>query len=114
MPTYLWSRKHYLILHEVIMESISIRPLNDNVIIKKIEERTTDGGLIIPETVDSKSQKGKVIAVGPGKYTDGKLQELTIKVGDNVIFKQYAGTDITYKGKNYTVLKENDLIAIIE
>ena len=96
------------------MTEIGIKPLNDNVIIKKIEERTTEGGLIIPETVDSKSQKGKVVAVGPGKYNNGKLHKIDIELGNNVIFKQYTGTDITFRGINYTILRENDILAIIE
>lgn len=96
------------------MENISIKPFGDKVLIKRIEEKTTNGGLIIPETVGNKSQKGKVVAVGDGKYENDKLQKLSIKYNDNVIFNKYAGTEITYKGIDYIIIKEEDIIAIIE
>lgn len=96
------------------MENIGIRPLADKIIIKRLEEKITEGGLIIPENIDNKSQKGRVIAVGPGKYKNGKIQNMSIKINDNVIFGKYSGTDITIKGKDYIIVKEEDIIAIID
>lgn len=95
------------------MENIGVQPLADRIIIKRLDERTTEGGLIIPETTGNKSQKGLVVAVGPGKYTNGKLQKMHINCGDNIIFNKYAGTEITISGKDYIVLKEEDIVAII-
>lgn len=95
------------------MENIGIQPLSDRVIIKRLDERTTESGLIIPETTSNKSQKGVVVAVGPGKYINGKLQKMNIKCGDNIIFSKYTGTEITITGKDYIVLKEEDIVAII-
>ncbi|HFL8819358.1 MAG TPA: co-chaperone GroES [Candidatus Azoamicus sp. OHIO2] len=92
---------------------MGVQPLADKIIIKRLEERTTEGGLIIPETVGNKSQKGTVVAVGPGKYDNGKLQKMHIKCNDTVIFGKYAGTEITISGKDYIVLKEDDIVAII-
>ncbi len=96
------------------MESIGVRPLLDRIIISKIEERTTDGGIVIPNTVDNKSQRGVVIVVGPGKKKDDKEQPILLNIGDTVIFGKYAGIEITIKGKDYLVLKEDDVIAIID
>lgn len=96
------------------MNDLGIKPLADRVVIKRIEERTTTGGIVIPETAGDKSQKGIVMAVGPGKNEDGKLQPMTLKCDDNVIFNKYSGTEITIKGKEYIVMKEEDIIAIVE
>lgn len=93
---------------------IGIRPLSDRVVIKRIDERTTDGGIVIPETVTDKSQRGVVVAVGPGKMIDGKIQKLTLKCNDHIVFGKYSGTDITIKGKDYLIVKEDDIIAIID
>lgn len=93
---------------------VGIRPLSDRVVIKRIEERTTEGGIVIPETVTDKSQRGVVVAVGPGKNIDGKLHKLSLKCNDHVIFGKYSGTDITIKGKEYLVIKEDDVIAVID
>jgi len=97
-----------------MFNDIGIRPLADRVIIKRIDERTTEGGIVIPDTAGDKSQKGIIMAVGPGKYEDGKLQTLSLKCNDNVIFNKYAGTEITIKGTNYLVIKEDDVIAIVD
>ena len=94
--------------------TIGIRPLSDRVVIKRIDERTTEGGIVIPETVGNKSQKGTVVAVGPGKYEDGKLQKLSLNQNDNIIFNKYSGTEITVKGIDYLIIKEDDVLAIIE
>jgi chaperonin GroES len=93
---------------------VGIRPLFDRVVIKRVDERTTDGGIVIPETVTDKSQRGIVVAVGPGKNVDGKLQKMSLKCNDHVIFGKYAGTDITIKGKDYLIIKEDEVIAIID
>lgn len=96
------------------MENIGIHPLADRVVIKRLEEKMTEGGLVIPETAGNKSQKGKVVAIGPGKYEDGKLKEISLKYNDTVIFGKYSGTEITIKGKDYIIVKEDDIIAIID
>jgi chaperonin GroES len=93
---------------------IGIRPLADKVVIKRVDERTTDGGIVIPETVTNKSQRGIVVAVGPGKTVDGKIQKTALKCNDHVVFGKYSGTDITIKGKDYLIIKEEDIIAIID
>lgn len=97
-----------------MIDDIGIRPLADRVVVKRLEERTTEGGIVIPETAGDKSQKGIIVAVGPGKYEDGKLQKLSLKCNDNVIFDKYSGTEITIKGKDYLVMKEDNVIAIVE
>jgi len=93
---------------------VGIRPLSDKVVIKRIDERTTNGGIVIPETATDKSQRGIVVAVGPGKTVDGKIQKMSLKCNDNVIFGKYSGTDVTIKGKDYLIIKEDDVIAIID
>lgn len=95
-------------------ENIGIRPLNDKIIIRRIDERTTEGGIVIPETVGNKSQRGIVMAIGPGKYEDGKLQKISVNCNDNIIFNKYSGTEITVKGKDYLIIKEEDILAIID
>ena len=97
-----------------MLDDIGIRPLADRVVIKRIEERTTEGGIVIPDTAGDKSQKGIIVAVGPGKYEDGKLQKLSLKCNDNIIFNKYSGTEINIKGKDYLVMKEDDIIAIVD
>ncbi len=97
-----------------MVSTIGVRPLADKVIVKRIEERTTNGGIVIPETVGEKSQRGVVIAVGPGKYENGKIRKLSLKNNDNIIFAKYSGSEITVKGKDYLIIKESDIIAIIE
>lgn len=96
------------------MNDIGIKPLADRVVIKRIDERTTEGGIVIPETVSDKSQRGIVVAIGPGKNIDGKIQKLSLKCNDHVIFGKYAGTDVNIKGKDYLIMKEDDVIAVIE
>ena len=97
-----------------MVDNIGIRPLFDKIIVKRIEERTTTGGILIPETASDKSQKGLVVAVGTGKYEDGKICPMTIKINDNVLFGKYSGTEINVKGKEYIVMKEEDVIAIFD
>ena len=96
------------------MSDIGITPLSDRVVIERLDERKTKGGIVIPETSDNKSQKGYVIAVGSGKIENGKVQELSLKVGDKVIFGKYSGTEINISGKDYLVMREDDVIAVLE
>ena len=94
---------------------IMIRPLHDRVIVERIQERTTAGGIVIPETAGDKPQKGKVIAVGPGKVTDaGVVRKMDVKVGDEVLFGKYAGSEVKLSGHDVLVMREEDILGIIE
>ena len=95
-------------------KSVSIRPLHDRVIIERIEERTTAGGIVIPETAGDKPQRGRVRAVGAGKAVDGKLQSLEVKVGDQVLFGKYSGTEVKIDSDELVVMKEDDIMAVID
>ncbi|MBT4963275.1 MAG: co-chaperone GroES [Francisellaceae bacterium] len=95
-------------------KSVSIRPLHDRVIIERIEERTTAGGIVIPETAGDKPQRGRVRAVGAGKAVDGKLQSLEVKVGDQVLFGKYSGTEVKVDGQELLVMREEDIMGIVE
>ncbi len=92
-----------------------IRPLHDRVIVRRIEEEEkTKGGLIIPDTAKEKPQEGKVIAVGPGRQEDGKVIALDIKAGDTILFGKYAGTEIKLDGVGHLILREDDILGVIE
>jgi chaperonin GroES len=93
---------------------MKIRPLNDRVLLKRMEaEQKSPGGIIIPDTAKEKPQKGKVVAVGPGRMDkDGKRNPLTVKEGDEVLFSKYAGTDIKLDGEEHVFLREEDILAI--
>lgn len=93
--------------------SVTIRPLHDRVIIERIEERTTAGGIVIPETSGDKPQRGRVTATGPGKFENGTLQKLEVKVGDEVLFGKYSGTEVKVDGKNLLVMREEDIMGVI-
>ena len=95
---------------------MKIRPLHDRVIVKRVEEEEkTKGGIIIPDTAKEKPVEGKVIAVGNGKLLDnGKLQPLEVKKGDRILFGKYAGTDIKIEGEEHLIMREDDIIAIVE
>ena len=95
---------------------MKIRPLHDRIIVERLEEETkTAGGIIIPDTAKEKPQQGKIIAVGKGKVTeDGKVLALDVKVGDKVLFGKYAGTDIKIEGKEYLMMREEDILGVIE
>ena len=95
---------------------MKIRPLQDRVIVKRIEEdEKTKGGIIIPDTAKEKPIEGKVVAVGSGKILEnGKKQPLEIKKGDRILFGKYAGTDINIEGEEHLIMKEDDIIAVVE
>jgi chaperonin GroES len=95
---------------------MKIRPLHDRVIIKRIkEEEVTKGGIIIPDTAKEKPSEGKVIAVGNGKLLEnGTLKKLEVKAGDKVLFGKYAGTEVKIDGEEHLIMKEDDIIAIVE
>ncbi len=95
---------------------MKIRPLQDRVIVKRIEEEEkTKGGIIIPDTAKEKPQEGRVIAVGTGKITeDGKVIPLDVKEGDRILFGKYAGTEIKIEGEEHLIMREEDILGIIE
>ena len=95
---------------------MKMRPLQDRVIVKRIEEEEkTKGGIIIPDTAKEKPQEGKVIAVGKGKVTEeGKLIPLDVKVGDRILFGKYSGTEVKIEGVEHLIMREEDILGIIE
>lgn len=95
---------------------MKLRPLDDRVVIKQSEaEEKTTGGIILPDTAKEKPQIGKVIAVGPGKILDsGKRAEMSVKKNDTVIYAKYMGNDIEIDGEKYVILKESDILGIVE
>lgn len=92
----------------------NIRPLHDRVIIQRIEETKTAGGILIPENATEKPSRGKVLAAGPGKYENGNLRKLDVKVGDEVLFGKYSGTEIKMAGKDLLVMREEDIMGVVE
>lgn len=95
---------------------MNLRPLQDRIIVKRVEEETkTAGGLFIPETAKEKPQRGQVVAAGNGKKTeDGKILPLDVKVGDVVLFGKYAGTEIKVDGEEFLMMREDDILAVVE
>jgi len=94
---------------------MKLKPLADRVVVKPAElESKTKSGIIIPDTAKEKSHMGEVIAVGPGKIEDGKLEEMTVKVGDKVLYKEYGGDEFKMEGVEVMILKEEDILGIIE
>jgi chaperonin GroES len=93
-----------------------IRPLHDRVVIKRVEEeRVSAGGIVIPDSAAEKPDRGEVIAVGNGKILDnGEVRALDVKVGDKVLFGKYAGTGVKVDGEEVLVMREDDVIAVIE
>ncbi len=95
---------------------MNIRPMQDRIIVERVEEETkTAGGIIIPDTVSKeKPQEGKVIAAGKGKVTpEGKVLPLDVKVGDRVLFGKYAGSEIKVDGKEYLIMREDDILGVL-
>jgi chaperonin GroES len=95
---------------------MKIRPMNDRVLVVRVEEeQKTAGGIIIPDTAKEKPQEGKVVAVGPGKVgEDGKRTALELKKGDRVLFSKYAGTEIKIDGVEHMFMREDDILGILE
>lgn len=95
---------------------MNIRPLHDRVIIKRLEEeRTSPGGIVIPDTAAEKPIRGEVIAVGKGKILEsGDIRALDLKVGDKVLFGKYSGTEIKIDGQEYLVMREEDVMAVLD
>ena len=93
-----------------------IRPLGDRVVVEPLEaEEKTKGGIILPDTAKEKPQEGKVVAVGKGKVNDkGEVVPMEVKVGDKVLYGKYAGTEVTVDDKQYIILREEDILAIVE
>ena len=95
---------------------MSFKPLNDRVLVKRLEsEEKTAGGLFIPDTAKEKPSRGEVVAVGPGQSDEsGKRIAMSVKAGDNVLFNKYAGTEIKLDGVEHLVMREDDILAIID
>lgn len=94
---------------------MKLRPLHDRVIVQRLEsEERTKSGLIIPDSAKEKPQEGKVLAVGDGKVVDGKKQAMNVKKGDKVLFSKYAGTEITVDGDEVLIMREDDILAVVE
>ena len=95
---------------------MKVRPLHDRVIVKRVEEEAkTKGGIIIPDTAKEKPIEGKVVAVGKGKILEnGNQQPLEVKKGDKILFGKYAGTEINIEGDEHLIMREDDIIAIVE
>ncbi len=95
---------------------MKIRPLQDRVIVKRVaEEEKTKGGIIIPDTAKEKPIEGKVIAVGNGKVLeDGKVRALDVKAGDRILFTKYAGTEIKLDGEEHLMIREEDILGVVE
>ena len=95
---------------------MKIRPLQDRVIVKRVEEEEkTKGGIIIPDTAKEKPMEGKVIAVGKGKVLeDGKIHPMDVKAGDRVLFGKYAGTEVKIDGEEHLIMREDDILGVIE
>ena len=95
---------------------MKIRPLHDRIVVARLEaEEKTKGGIIIPDTAKEKPVEGKVIAVGKGKISDdGKVRPLDVKVGDRILFSKYSGSDIKISGEEHLIMREEDVLAVIE
>lgn len=92
-----------------------LKPLGDRVIIEPAEaEKVTKSGIVLPGTVKEKPQQGTVIAVGPGKVEDGKTFEVGVKEGETVLYAKYGGTEVNFDGKDYVILNERDILAVIQ
>ena len=95
---------------------MNVRPLNDRVLVKRLEEETkTAGGIYIPDSAKEKPNRGKIIAAGNGRADDeGKRRPLDVKAGDEILFGKYAGTEIKIDGEDLMIMKEDDILAVIE
>jgi chaperonin GroES len=94
---------------------MKLKPLGDHVVVKALEsEETTKSGIVLPDSAKEKPQEGKVIAVGSGRYEDGKKVPLEVKEGDKVIYSKYGGSEIKLEGEEYLILSERDILAIVQ
>ncbi|MBI5593344.1 MAG: co-chaperone GroES [Deltaproteobacteria bacterium] len=95
---------------------MKLRPLQDRIVVKRVaEETTTKGGIIIPDTAKEKPAEGKVVAVGNGKVADdGKRIALEIKTGDRILFGKYSGTEVKIEGEEFLIMREDDVLGVIE
>lgn len=97
------------------MSTVNVRPLNDRILVKRVEEdQTTKGGIIIPDSAKQKPQRGEVVAAGEGRIIEGgKKIPLDVKVGDTILFGRFSGTEIELNGVEYLMMKEDDILGII-
>jgi chaperonin GroES len=94
---------------------MAIKPLGDRVLLEVLEEDIQkQGSIFIPDTAKEKPQQGKVISVGSGRYEDGKLIPLDVKAGNTVLFGKYSGAEVKYQGKEYLIVRESDILAVID
>ena len=95
---------------------MKIRPLNDRILVERLEEEEkTAGGIIIPDSAKEKPAEGEIVAVGPGKLNDaGERVAIDLKVGDRVLFSKYGGTDVKLDGEDYLIMREDDILGVIE
>lgn len=96
---------------------MKIRPLHDRVLVKRIEpgDKTSAGGIIIPDTAKEKPQEGEVMAVGSGKMLEnGKVQPMNVNVGDRILFGKYSGTDVKIDDEEYLIMREDDILGVLE
>ena len=98
------------------MAKMKIKPLADRIVVEPLDEtEEMRGGLYIPDTAKEKPQEGKVISVGPGRVTDdGKQQHMNVKKGDKVLFSKYAGTEINIEGEEHLIIREDDVLGVVE
>ena len=95
---------------------MKIRPLNDRILVKRLEEEgKTAGGIIIPDSAKEKPAEGEIVAVGPGKMNDkGERTAMDVKPGDRVLFSKYGGTDVKIEGDDYLIMREDDILGVVE
>ena len=94
---------------------MNIRPLNDRILVKRLEEETqTAGGIIIPDSAKEKPAEGEIVAVGPGKMNDaGQRAAMDVQTGDRVLFSKYGGTDVKFDGQDYLIMREDDILGVL-
>jgi len=95
---------------------MAVKPLGDRILVKPVEEEEEKiGGIIIPDTAKEKPQEGEIVAVGPGKMLEsGERQAMSVKVGDKILYGKYSSTEIKYGGEEYLIMREDDILAVIE